>query len=131
MIENLPIILMTYDTAAKALKAFSTWISQAKGDCRSIIEELKENSRYFYAVLEEDASLAKAFSKLSTKEYDRLMKEGFDFNSLKKKKIGKFPELDGTDLSSWQGKNTQDLVTNIYDKIKDIKEIWVFVKSCG
>ena len=55
------------------------------------------------------------------KEYDRLCKSGFNFNNLKRNKIPKYKSLEGTNLSAWQGKETEKLVSNIYDKIKDIK----------
>lgn len=121
MIENIPVLLKAFDTATGALNAFTGWKSKTKGNARSVIEELKENSRYLWLVIEEEVPLEKVISDLSTKEYDRLLKEGFDFNSLKKMKIGKYASLDGTDLSSWQEKETEKLVSNIYDKIKDLK----------
>lgn len=121
MFENIPALLKAFDSASGALKAFTGWRSKTKGNARSIIEELKENSRYLWLVLEENVPLDAVVSNLSTSEYDRLLKDGFDFNSLKKRKIGNYVSLDGTDLSSWQGKETEKLVSNIYDKIKDIK----------
>lgn len=121
MFENLPVLLKAFDTANGVLRAFTGWRSKTKGDSRAIIEELKANSRYFWLVIEEEASLDEVVSKLSTIEYDRILKDGFDFNSLKKTKIRQYPSLNGTDLSSWQGKKTEELVSNIYDKIKDIR----------
>ena len=121
MIENIPTLLKVFDTAKSTLSAFTGWKSKARGDSRAIIEELKENSRYLWLALEEDVSLTKVVKKLSTKEYDRLLKEGFDFNNLKNKKIAKYASLKNTSLASWQGKETYMLVSNIYDKIKDLK----------
>ncbi len=93
MIENIPALLKAFDTAKSTLSAFTGWKSKSKGDARSIIEELKENSRYLWLVLEENVDLTKVVKKLSTKEYDRLLKEGFDFNNLKNKKIAKYASL--------------------------------------
>lgn len=129
MFENIPLLLKAFDTATGALNAFTGWKSKTKGNARSVIEELKENSRYLWLVIEEDVPLEKVMSNLSTKEYDRLLKEGFSFNSLKNKKIGKYVSLDGTDLSSWQGKETENLVSNIYDKIKDLKTKYPLSKN--
>lgn len=129
MIENIPILLKAYDTAAGALNAFTGWRSKNKGDARSIIEELKENSRYLWLVIEEDISINKIVSKLSTTEYDRLSKSGFNFNNLKRKKIEKNKSLEGSNLSSWQGKETDKLVSNIYDKIKDLKAKYPLSKN--
>lgn len=118
MFENIPVLLKAFDTAAGALKAFTGWKSKTKGNARSIIEELKENSRYLWLVIEENVPLDSVVSNLCTSEYDRLLKDGFDFNSLKRKNIGNYASLEGTDLSSWQGKETETLVSNIYDKIR-------------
>ena len=57
--------------------------------------------------------------KFSTAHFDRLNLEGFNFNKLKNGKIPEFEYLAGTDLRSWPGKTTGELVANIYDKIKE------------
>jgi len=121
MIENIPILLKAYDTAAGTLSAFTGLLSKNKGDSRAIIEELKDNSRYLWLVIEEDVPIDEIVNDLSTKEYDRLSKSGFNFNNLKRRKISKYKSLEGTNLSSWRGKETEQLVSNIYDKIKDLK----------
>ena len=121
MIENIPTLLKVFNTAANTLKAFTGWKSKTKGDARSIIEELKQNSRYLWLVIEENVDFSEVVKELSTKEYDRLLKQGFNFNNLKNKKIAKYASLNNTSLSSWQGKKTETLVSNIYDKIKDLK----------
>ena len=94
-----------------------------------MIEELKNNAKYCWLIQEEDVDLNKMIPQLSTNEYDRLSKEGFNFNALKWKKIKKHPSLDGTDLSVWQGKSTDKLVVSIYDKIKDLKIKYQFASS--
>ena len=121
MVENIPALLKAFDTAKSTLNAFTGWKSKNKGDARSIIEELKQNSRYLWLVIEENVKLSEVVNNLSTKEYDRLLKQGFNFNNLKNKKIANYSSLKNTSLSSWQGKRTEDLVSNIYDKIKDLK----------
>ncbi len=129
MIENIPVLLKVYDTATGTLNAFTGWRSKTKGNIRSVIEELKENSRYFWLVIEEDVPIDTVISNLKTVEYDRLSKEGFNFNSLKKEKIPNYASLNETDLSSWQGKETEKLVSNIYDKIKDLKTQYPYSKD--
>lgn len=121
MLENIPTILEALDTATSALKAFTGWRSKTRGDARVIVEELKENSRYLWLVIEEDILFDDVVGKLSTSEYDRLLRERFDFNTLKRKRVASYSSLDGTDLSSWKEKHTSELVSNIYDKLKDLK----------
>lgn len=129
MIENIPVLLKVFDTATKALSGFTGWKSKTKGDSRAVVEELKENSRYFWLVIEEDVPIDKIINKLSTLEYDRLCKEDFNFNFLKNKKIASYKSLEGTNLSSWQGKETKKIVSNIYDKIKDLQAQYPLSKN--
>ncbi len=129
MFENIPVLLKVFDTASKALSGFSDWRSNSKGDVRALVEELKENSRYFWLIIEEGVPIEDIIDKLTIEEYDRLNKEGFNFNLLQKKEIDKYPSLHGTSLSSWQGKQTEQLVTNIYDKIKDLKTKYPLAKN--
>lgn len=129
MIENLPTLFKALSTAASGLNAFTDWRRQTKGDSRAIIEELKENSRYLWLVLEDDVGIDVIVEHLNTVEYDRLCKSGFDFNALKRTTIGRYPSLTGTDMASWQGKETQQLVANIYDKIKDLKIRYSYAKN--
>ncbi|UCH62286.1 MAG: hypothetical protein JSU77_10825 [Fidelibacterota bacterium] len=126
MIENIPSLLKALGSAGPALEAFTNWRAKARGGARSLVEELKENSRYFWLFLEQDVELKEIIPQLSTSEYDRLCREGFNFNALKRKKIPNNISLEGTDLSSWQGKTTNDLVSSIYDKIKDLKTIYPY-----
>ena len=65
--------------------------------------------------------MAQIIPELATAEYDRILKTEFNFNSIKKKRIRASQELEQSDLSSFIGKETKDLVINIYDKIKDLK----------
>lgn len=123
MLENIPLALKSIASATTTLNAFSNWRSGTKGDVHTLIEELKENSRYCWLVLEQNIDAETIIPQLSTKEYDRLGKAGFDFNSLKRRNIPKMRSLQGTDLASWQGKSTEELVANIYDKIKDLKTL--------
>ena len=67
MIENIPALLKVFDTAKSTLNAFTGWKSKNKGSARSIIEELKQNSRYLWLVIEENVKLSEVVNNLSTK----------------------------------------------------------------
>ena len=67
--------------------------------------------------------------KISVSEYKRLAKEGFNFNTLKKGKIAAIASLEGTDLASWRGKETEELIESIYDKINDLKIRYPYVRE--
>lgn len=121
MLESIPTILKSFATASSALKAFADMRAKTKGDARSLVEELKENSRLCWLVIEEDVDVKKIINELTTSEFDRLNKAGFDFNALNRNKIANYVQLGDTDLSSWTGKTTGALIENIYDKIKNLK----------
>ena len=126
MIENIPGILKSIATTYTGLKAISDMRAKTRGDARSLVEELKENSRLCWLVIEEDVEPGKIIPKLSHSEFDRLNRAGFDFDALKRKKIKKYTQLNDTDLESWAGKSTHALVENIYDKIKNIKTTYKY-----
>lgn len=126
MLENVPGILKSIATMYSGLNAFSDMRAKTRGDARSLVEELKENSRLCWLVIEEDVGVEKIIPQLSHIEFDRLNKAGFDFNALKRKKIRKYPQIDKSDLASWSGKSTHALIENIYDKIKDLKTTYKY-----
>jgi len=126
MLENVPGILKSIATMYSGLKAFSDMRAKTRGDARSLVEELKVNSRLCWLVIEEDVGVEKIIPQLSHIEFDRLNKAGFDFDALKRKKIRKYPQVDKTDLASWSGKSTHALIENIYDKIKDLKTTYKY-----
>ena len=129
MLENIPGILKSIATTYSGLKAFSDMRAQTRGDARSLVEELKENSRLCWLVIEEEVEVGKIIPKLTHIEFDRLNKAGFDFDALQRKKIRNYNQLNDTDLASWAGKSTNDLVENIYDKIKNIKTTFTYAPT--
>lgn len=129
MLENIPGLLKSIANAYSGLKALSDMSAKARGDARSLVEELKENSRLCWLILEEDIDVKKIIPQLTYSEYDRLNKAGFDFNSLKRKKIRRYSQLNQSDLGSWAGKSTHELIENIYDKIKNLKTTYKYAPT--
>ena len=126
MLENISSILKSIATMYSGLKAFSDMRAKTRGDARSLVEELKENSRLCWLILEEDVGIEKIIPQLSYAEFDRLNTAGFDFDALKRKKIRNYPQLNKSDLASWAGKSTHALIENIYDKIKELKTTYKY-----
>ena len=126
MLESILPALAGLITTAKAMTSFDAFRKGRKGDVRSLIEELKENSRLCFRVVNEGIDHKTVIPKFSTSEFDRLNKAGFNFNVLKSQKIQAIPGIEKTDLASWPGKTTATLVENIYDKIKDVKSLHEF-----
>lgn len=118
---SIPAALKSLAAAGSAFKELTVWWKKSRGDSRALIGELKENLSYLDMVAEDSIELGEVIEKVSVSEYKRLSKEGFDFNVLKKEKIGDHPSLKGTDLSSWAGKSTEALIESIYDKLNELK----------
>ncbi len=118
---TIPTALKVLSSGGSAAKSIASWWNKSKGDSRALIGELKDNLSYLDMVASDDVPLGDVAEKLSVTEYRRLTKEGFNYNKLKKSIITKYPSLQGTNLEKWGGKETEELVVSIYDKINEIK----------
>lgn len=127
MLESILPALQGVLTSVKAMASFDAFLKGRRGDIRALVEELKENSRLCFRVVDDGVEPNLVIPRFSTAEYDRLNKAGFNFNALKRDKIPYFPGIELTNLSSWPDKSTSDLVWNIYDKIKNIRSVNEFV----
>jgi hypothetical protein len=127
MLESVLPILQGLITSAKAMASFDSFRKKSKGEARALIQELKENSRLCFRVVVDDVPHKEVIPLFSTAVFDRLNQEGFNFNALKRSAIPGFPEIERTDLASWPGKHTAELIENIYDKIKDLRSRHTFI----
>ena len=121
MALEVPAVLRSLSTAGSALGALTAWRKRAKGDARALIGELKDNLYYLDMVAEDGVELAAVVNKLSIAEYKRLSREGYNFNALEKQKIAGHESLKGTDLSSWSGKSTEELIESVFEKLNLLK----------
>lgn len=121
MAIEVPSVLESLSAAGSALGALSAWRKKARGDARALIGELKDNLYYLDMVAEDGVALKAVVGKLSVDEYKRLSKEGYGFNALKRQKIARYESLEGTDLASWAGKSTEDLIHSIFEKLNMLK----------
>ena len=121
MFESLLPVLQGLLNASKAMASFDAFRKAQRGEARALIEELKENSRLCFRVASDGVDHRAAIPKFSTAVFDRLNAAGFNFNSLQRRRISPYPGLAASDLSRWGGKSTAELVTNIFDKLKDLR----------
>lgn len=117
MALDVPAVLKSLSAAGSALSALTALRKKARGNARALIGELKDNLYYLDMVAEDGVALARVIDKLSIKEYRRLSREGYNFNSLKSRRIAAYDSLKGTDLSSWSGKTTEQLIDSIFEKL--------------
>ena len=118
---EVPSVLKSLSAAGSAIGALNTWRKKSRGDARALIGELKDNLYYLDMVAEDGVALEAVVAKLSVDEYKRLSKEGYGFNALKRQKIAAYDSLGGTDLASWAGKSTEDLIHSIFEKLNMLK----------
>ncbi len=121
MTLEVPAVLQSLSSAGSALGALTAWRKKARGDARALIGELKDNLYYLDMVAEDGVELAAVVNKLSIAEHKRLSRVGYNFNALKKQKITRYESLKGTDLSSWSGKSTEDLIESVFEKLNLLK----------
>lgn len=103
---------------AKTIGAFDQFLSSRRGNQRALIDELNTNTNLCQFVVAKKVPAATVIADFKTQEFDRLNKEGFGFDSLKRAKIEDYPEIKGTSLASYAGKPTSELITRTYELIK-------------
>lgn len=123
MLASVSLLLSVVSSCAKAMLWFSDLHKQSRGNVRALVEELKENSRLCFRVIEDNVPPEAVIPRFSTVVFDRLNESGFDFNTVKRSAIPDFEGLSGSDLAPWAGKPTKLLIASIYDKIKDLRSI--------
>lgn len=118
---TIPSVLKVFSSAGSAVAELMAWKKRSKGKTRALLAELKDNLAYLDMVAEDNVPLSDVADKLSVTAYRQLAAEGFNFNTLKRAKITAYPSLENTDLKYWAGRETEDLIESIYDKINDIQ----------
>jgi len=126
---TIPTALKTLSASGSAAASITAWRGRSKGDSRSLVGELKDNLLYLDMVATDDIPLGDVIDKLSMTEYKRLSQEGFNFNRLKRAKVANYPSLQGTDLERLIGKETEDLIVSIYEKINELRIKFPYVAS--
>ncbi|MYA35340.1 MAG: hypothetical protein F4Y34_01575 [Gammaproteobacteria bacterium] len=117
----MPIKKPTLDQLSTLIKDLDAWLKKRKGDSRSLLTELRDNLVHLDMALNYSVDLGSSLSDVSTAEYERLSSEGFNFNIIKRGKIRKRKDLEGTNLGFLVGKSTSELIESIYDKINELK----------
>ena len=121
MLETIVKIFSALSTAARTAQVLVQILRGQRGDKRALLEEIKENLALCWMLLEHGTAPMKIVKNLTSKEYDRILKTDFNFNSLKSRRIRGSKALRDSDLSSFIGKRTSDLIENVYHKIKQLK----------
>jgi len=122
MVGSISALFSSLASATKTARAIEGLLRKKKGDARLLLEEVKQNLHLCWMVIEYGTDPMKVVPELATEEYDRLLAEGFDFNRIcRRKRIRGDERLAESDLSSFIGKETADLIESIYDRVKELK----------
>ena len=124
MLDSIQSLFSALSSASSTLNVLRNLIKSQKGDNRALLQEIKENVGLCWMVLEMKTDPLKIIPELSTVEYDQLQKKGYNFNSLKRKKIPSLKRLKNSNLRYFIGKDTFWLIENIYDRIKTLKRVY-------
>jgi hypothetical protein len=127
VMATLSTLFSTLGTAANTTKAFKELLANKKGEERLLLEELKRDSTLSWLVVNHEVEPKKIILQLSTKAYDRLLEENYNFNNLvssNKRTVKGGTQFEDSDLSSFIGKDVSNLVEAIYDRIKEMKVIF-------
>ena len=127
VMATLSTLFSTLGTAANTTKAFKELLASRKGEARLLLEELKRDSTLSWLVVNREVEPKKIIPQLSTKAYDRLLEENYNFNSLvsaNRRTVKGDARFEDSDLSSFVGKDVSNLVEAIYDRIKEMKVIF-------
>ena len=109
---------------ANLVKDWDASIKKRKGNSRVLLSELKKNHIQIKMFLEHEIPLQEVVSDLVVSEYERLQREGFEFDDIKSKKIASSKRLQSSELESWIGKPTGELIDSIYEKIIELKMMY-------
>jgi hypothetical protein len=123
---------MVSDSLLNAVKFGKAWFDETektKGQVNLFVEELKENARFIEMGLKDGLSMDDVAKGIKTEVYIKLKKQNLDFNKLQSAKIEITNPPNYSNLLSWHGKTTSELVESIYDKLNDIKTMYPLLKE--
>jgi len=126
VLETIASLFSTLGSAASTAKAFTKLLQNRRGEARLLLEEVKKNSTLSWLVVEQSVEPQKVIPQFSTRVYDRLLEKNFNFNDLtpRKKILQGNASLKDSDLASFIGKDVENLIEGIYDRIKELELIF-------
>lgn len=121
MLESIQALFGFATSGLEVVNELVNILKKRKGKARLFLEELKLNLDLLVMVVEEGTDHFKVIPRFETKQYDTMLKENYNFDSIGKKPIEKNERIEKSDIGHFIGKSTGILIEDIYDKIKQIK----------
>lgn len=110
-------------SASSLAKTFQPLLKNTRGVKRALLLELKKNLNLLYLFLGDESKESMVVSKLDMRVYEEAIKDGFNFNYIKKGKISSRLTGNIKQLQPYVGWDTERLFENIYLKIHQLKSI--------
>jgi len=108
-------------TAENVAASLYKWITGNRGFKRTVAIELKENIELIRLYVESGADPQELVPKLKEGAFRNALAQGFNFNTLKRARIGAASTKDIPQLKIYHGWSTQKLFESVYEKIATLK----------
>ncbi|KZM42484.1 hypothetical protein OA92_11225 [Marinomonas sp. SBI22] len=109
------------NSAEKISSSLYKWIAGNRGLKRTLAMELQENIELIRLYVETESGYLQLIPQLKDSAFRHALAEGFNFNALKRSKIGSESTRGVKQLERYHGWDTQRMFENIYAKISVIK----------
>ncbi len=116
-------------TTEKIASSLYKWITGNRGLKRTVAIELKENIELIRLYIESDADPKELIPKINDDAFRNALAAGFNFNSLKRSKIGAKSTKDTPQLKKYHSWETQRVFENVYQKVATLKQAATITNS--
>jgi len=109
-------------TTEKVAASLYSLIAGNRGLKRTVAMELQENIELIRLYAESGADPVELIPKIREDAFRRALADGFNFNTLKRSKIGKKSTRNKPVLKKYHGWDTQRVFENVYQKVATLKQ---------
>lgn len=109
-------------TTEKVASSLYKWIAGNRGLKRTVAMELQENIELIRLYVESGADPAELVPKIKEDAFRHALAEGFNFNSLKRSKIGPKSTKNKPVLKKYHGWETRRVFENVYQKVATLNQ---------
>ncbi|HUS89322.1 MAG TPA: hypothetical protein VMW91_08165, partial [Desulfosporosinus sp.] len=106
MLESIQTLFGFATSGFNVAKELVSLLQRRRGKARLLFEELKLNLDLLVMVVEDGTDYFKVIPRFETKQYDTLLKENYNFDSISRKHIEKDERIEKSDLGHFIGKST-------------------------
>lgn len=108
-------------TSERVASSLYKWAKGKRGFNRTVAIELRENIELIRMYIDSGAERNELIPKISDAAFRNALAGGFNFNSMKRSKIGVRSTKNIAQLKKYHGWKTQKIFENIYQKVATLK----------